>query len=471
MGNGKKVYQAVLFSIVFLFTFGTSLVWADDGIEVLRQTSKAFTQVAKKAIPAVVSIKVEKSIERGSGFGNSPFGDDFFDRFFGPMRPRQQAPRKQKQVGQGSGFVISPDGYIMTNNHVVGSAEKITVTFSSGKEYKAELIGTDPDSDVAVIKIDVKDQPVIELADSDALEIGEWVIAVGNPFGLDATVTVGVVSAKGRSGVGITNYEDFIQTDAAINPGNSGGPLLNLDGKAVGINTAIFSQSGGYMGIGFAIPINMAEAIKDQLIESGKVARGYLGVEMSPKEMTPELAKLFGLEEENGVIITKVLEDSPAEKAGLKADDVIVKLNGKEVDNYLTFRNSIAFIAPGTEIVLTIYRNGKEKEMEVEIGSQAESVLGIANKWGLQVQNLTKDTAKQFGYEVDDGVIVSKVTDDGAADSAGVRPGMLILNINRKRIGSVDEFNDTMKKLGEAKKVYMLVRHDSYAEYVLLKLE
>jgi serine protease Do len=279
----------------------------DNGISVLRKTGKAFTEVAKKAIPAVVSVKVEKSLPKGSQqYHQSPLGDDFFEHFFGP-RYRQPLPSPRKQVGQGSGFIISKDGYILTNNHVVGGADKITVTLNDSREFTAKLIGADPSTDVAIIKIEGKSLPFIELGDSDELEIGEWAIAVGNPFGLNASVTVGVVSAKGRSSLGITGrggYEDFIQTDAAINPGNSGGPLLNIDGKAVGLNTAIFSQSGGYMGIGFAIPINMAANVKDQLVKFGKVERGFIGIYMDQNEITRELADLFGLKENHGVIIT-----------------------------------------------------------------------------------------------------------------------------------------------------------------------
>jgi serine protease Do len=242
-------------------------------------------------------------------FQNSPFDDDFFRRFFGPQaRPNQ--PQKEKRItGQGSGFIISSDGYILTNNHVVAEAEKITVVLKDGRKLDAKKIGTDPDSDVALIKVEGKDFPTIEIGDSDSLEIGEWVIAIGNPFGLSETVTVGIVSAKGRQ-VGITDggYEDFIQTDAAINPGNSGGPLLDIDGKAIGMNSAIISQSGGYMGIGLAIPINMAMAVKEQLLTSGKVTRGYIGITMNPEGLTPELAESFGYKGENGILVTEVLE-------------------------------------------------------------------------------------------------------------------------------------------------------------------
>jgi len=285
--NQRKTSKAmVFFLLLFIMSFVVVPVDADVSIEKLRNTSKAFTGVAKQVIPAVVSVQVSKSIEVSSrsqfGYG-SPFGDDFFEYFFGPgYREKDRSPRKYKQRGQSSGFIISSDGYILTNNHVVGDADEIMVVLSDGRKLEARTIGTDPKTDIAVIKIAGEGLPTIELGDSDALEIGEWVIAVGNPFGLSETVTVGVVSAKGRQ-VRTTEdvYEDFIQTDAAINPGNSGGPLLNLDGEAIGINTMIISESGGYMGIGLAIPINMARIVKEQLISSGKVTRGYVGITMT----------------------------------------------------------------------------------------------------------------------------------------------------------------------------------------------
>jgi serine protease Do len=291
----------------------------DDEITALQHLSTGFTRVAKRTLPAVVFIQVEKNVERGRGPGefNNPFdlfNDEFFHRFFGERFHRQ--PRQYKQRGLGSGFIVSHDGYILTNHHVVGDAEHIMVKLADGREVKAKLVGTDPKSDVAVIKIKGDDLPVLPLGDSDTLEVGEWVVAIGNPFGLTHTITVGVVSAKGRSGMGIEDYEDFIQTDAAINPGNSGGPLINLQGKVIGINTAIYSRSGGYMGIGFAIPINMVKAIEQQLIASGKVTRGYLGINI--QDLSEDLANSFGLKTTKGVLVADVVENSPAAKGGLK---------------------------------------------------------------------------------------------------------------------------------------------------------
>ncbi len=464
--------------LALTFFFPNPAAKGDNGLDLLRQSSKAFTEVAEKAVPAVVSVQVETVIEIGSDYGSpfgyhSPFDNEFFERFFG-----RKFPQERKQVGQGSGFIISADGYILTNNHVVENADKIKVILNDGREFNnAKVIGTDPESDVAVIKIDSEDLPTIELGDSDDLRIGEWVIAVGNPFGLSETVTVGIVSAKGRY-VGITKggYEDFIQTDAAINPGNSGGPLLNLDGKVIGINSAIFSRSGRYMGIGFAIPINMARQVKDQLVDTGKVTRGYIGIGMNPKGITPELAKSFGLEKNTGVLIAEVLEDTPAEKAGLKSGDIILEMNGKDVKDNISFRNSVSLVKPGTKIKLTILRGDKEKEITVKIGSKADSVLAkgsseIGQKLGLQVQNLTGELARKFGYKPGTGVVVTEVVRSSSADRAGIEPGMSILSVNRQEVSSVKEFNDALKESANTKEAVLLVKYDRFAWYVVLPLE
>lgn len=449
----------------------------DNGIETLRKTSKAFTDVAKKAVPAVVAVQVEQTVSGGMDmFQNSPFDDEFFRRFFGPQaRPRQ--PQKEKRVGQGSGFIITSDGYILTNNHVVDDAEKITVVLKDGRKLDAKKIGTDPDSDVALIKVEGKDFPVIEIGDSDALEIGEWVIAIGNPFGLSETVTVGIVSAKGRQvGINEGGYEDFIQTDAAINPGNSGGPLLDINGKAIGMNSAIISQSGGYMGIGLAIPINMAMAVKEQLLTSGKVTRGYIGITMNPEGLTPELAESFGYKGEKGILITEVLEESPAAKAGLKQGDIIVKLSGKEVVSNEAFRNAVSLMAPGTEIELVIFRDGKEEKLTVEIGSLSESKFAtktseIGKQLGLAIVAIDSDIARQLGVKGEQGVVVAEVTPDSPAEYAGIKPGMVILSVNRVEVNAVPEFNEALKETEQTKAARLLIKTGRMAQYVVLKLK
>jgi serine protease Do len=459
-----------------------TMVWTvsaaeDNGIETLRKTSKAFTAVAKKVVPAVVAVKVEKTVNSNTQdmFENSPFNDEFFRRFFGPQFSPPNQPHNEK--GQGSGFIISPDGYILTNNHVVKDVDKITVVLKDGRKLDAKVIGTDEKSEVALIKVDAKDLPVIELGDSDELEVGEWVIAVGNPFGLTETVTVGVVSALGRQ-VGITDggYEDFIQTDAAINPGNSGGPLLNLDGKAIGINTAIITQSGGYMGVGLAIPMNMAKAIKDQLLAKGKVERSYIGITMNREGLTPELAESFGLDKNAGVLVTDVEPDSPADKAGLKQGDIILKLNGKEIRVNESFRNTVSLMTPGTKINLTIFRDGKEKEVTVEVGSLSKSKFAmemsdIGKKLGLAVAPMDSDAARKLNVKGDKGVVIVEVTPNSPAADAGIEPGMIILGVNRANINTVAEFNQALEESTKTKQVRLLIKSGRFSQYLLLPLK
>jgi serine protease Do len=471
---------------VAILIAGTSCSGEENNgrLDVLRQTGSAFAAIAEKATPAVVFIKAEKTVAVGvpvQPFGyNDPFGffgDDFLQRFFhghGSETPRYQ-PREFKQMGQGSGFLISKDGYILTNHHVVGDADKITVKLHDGREFDAERIGTDEKSEVAVIKIKEKNLPYLELGDSATIRVGEWVVAIGNPFGLAATLTAGVVSAKGRSGIGIADYENFIQTDAAINPGNSGGPLLNIDGEVVGINTAIYSKSGGYMGIGFAIPIDMARSIKEQLVKSGKVTRGYLGVII--QEVTGDLAESFGLKEKHGILVSDVSEDSPAENAGLKQGDIILRLNGKETDKVSEFRNDIAANPPGTSLTLTIFRNGDEKEIKLKTGELPDDIRVAASsselidKLGLSVQNLSEETARKFGYEIGEGVFVSKVEQSSLAWQAGIQPGNLITSVNRERVATVQDFLQAAGKAEKNGTMLLRVRDGAYSRYVVLRFE
>lgn len=449
-------------------------------IDVLRRTAKAFTQVAKTAVPAVVFIHVEKTIETSGGYRqqyNDPFGffgDEFLERFFG----RRYAPqRRYKQTGQGSGFIISRDGYILTNNHVVGDADRITVKLYDGREFDAENVGSDPKSEVAVIKIDAENLPVVELGDSAELEIGEWVIAVGNPFGLSETVTVGVVSAKGRSNIGIAEYEDFIQTDAAINPGNSGGPLLNIDGDVVGINTAIYSRSGGYMGIGFAIPINMAKAIKEQLIARGKVTRGYLGVLLNREDMTEEMAESFGLDEARGVLVAEVVPGSPADEAGLEEGDIVLRLDGEDVVNNSTFRNRIAMVTPGTTVELLVFRDGERKTVGVTIGTlpgregATEAAVELARDIGIQVRDLTPELAQRLGYDMTEGVVVESVEQGSAAQQAEIQPGNLILSVNRRPVSTAEAFFAELAKTEASGRVLLRVRNPHYSWFALLRFD
>ncbi|HHO76232.1 MAG TPA: DegQ family serine endoprotease [Deltaproteobacteria bacterium] len=453
----------------------------DNALENLKETGKAFAAVARDASPAVVFIRVEKEVGSSPAM-RLPFDDDFFRRFFGqpmpgqPMPGQPQAPQKQKRMvqGQGSGFIITPDGYILTNNHVVGEADKILVKLLDGREFTAKIIGIDPPTDVAVIKIDAKDLPILPLGDSDKLDVGEWVLALGNPFGLSHTLTAGIVSALGRSSIGISDYEDFIQTDAAINPGNSGGPLINLEGQAVGINTAIFSRSGGYMGIGFAIPVNMARNIYSQLIEHGNVTRGYLGVTI--QELNDELAKSFGLKDTGGVLISQVMPDAPAEKAGLKQGDVVIRFNGEPVDSVAPFRNKVALTKPGTKVEITVLRDNKEKTFSVKIEKLTSEVNTAMSepesieKLGIGVTTLTKDLAQQHGYEGETGVVVTSVSPDSAAARSGIRPGILIKEVNRKQIKNVKDFEKAVSENGD-KPILFLVKDERGTHYTAIRLD
>ncbi len=449
-------------------------------LEALKKTGQAFSEVARKTVPAVVYLEVKTTVEvRGRRMPfNDPFdlfGDDFMRRFFGPGQEPEK--REFQKRGAGTGFIISEDGYILSNYHVVGNADKITVKLHDGREFDAKKVGADPKSEVAVIKIDADDLPYLELGDSQAIEVGEWVVAVGNPFGLTETVTAGIISAKGRSNIGITDYEDFIQTDAAINPGNSGGPLLTIDGKVIGVNTAIFSRTGGYMGIGFAVPINMARNIKNQLIEKGKVTRSFLGVYI--QEVTPPLAESFGLEKAEGALVSQVEEGAGADKAGLQSGDIILELNGEKVKDVGKFRNSVASNPPGTELELTIFRDGDKKKITAvtsEFPGQSEETAAAGenkayDRLGFTVTELTEQLAQRFGYDTQDGVVVEQVENGSNAARAGLRPGVVILSVNRKATASVEEFKKEISKVKDADSVLLLVKTPRGSRYVLMELK
>ncbi|MDD5458327.1 MAG: DegQ family serine endoprotease [Phycisphaerae bacterium] len=472
----KSLFCLVLTAIIL---FGNMAVLAQDGsVQVLKETGKAFSQIAAHASPAVVGVKVEKTVAQqgmgGSPFGNDPFNDEFFDFFFGPRGRTPNAPRQRKQQAQGSGFIITADGYILTNNHLVGEADKVMVKINDDKEVEAKVIGTDPDSDVAVIKVESdKELPFLELGDSEQIVVGQWVVAIGNPFGLSHTVTAGIVSAKGRT-VGLATYENFIQTDAAINPGNSGGPLIDIDGKVIGINTAIIGSTGN-IGIGLAIPINMAKNIYEQLIDTGKVVRGYLGIR--PQDMTSELAESFGIETTQGVLVAEVVPDSAADKGGIKQGDVIVEVDGRKVEKADSFRNAIALLKPGTEIALTVLRDGEEKEISIELAERpaGEGLAGDektpeTSKLGVSVQNLTDELVQRFGYEDMSGVIVTKVQPDSPAADAGLQQGMLIQQVNRTDVKNTKDFDEQIKKASGSRTILLLVNNGKYSQYVPVKM-
>lgn len=441
----------------------------------LQDLSAAFRDVAKTVSPAVVYISTEQTVK---GQQQVPdqfrdlFNDELFRRFFGV--PEQ---REYKRQGLGSGFLVSADGYILTNNHVVAKADKINVTLPDKREFNGEVVGTDPQTDVAVIKIEGEDFPTVSLGDSTSIEVGDWAIAIGNPYGLSYTVTAGIISAKGRADVGIVPYEDFIQTDAAINPGNSGGPLVNIEGEVVGINTAIFSRSGGYQGIGFAIPINMAKNIMDSLITTGKVVRGWLGVMIQP--VTQDIAKSFDLKETTGTLVGDVLKGGPAEKAGIKHGDVIISFDGQPIDGPNTLRNIVAQTGVGKNVPVVVIRDGKEQTIKVTIDEREEAKQASAEtpssaastKAGLTVQELTPEIAEQLGYEQDEGVVISEVEPGSPASEAGLRRGDLIKEVNRQSVRSLSDYNEAMASVDEGESFLLLVRRSDYTLYISVNPE
>jgi len=463
---------------VVLSVAGPVAAQEKNSIETLRQTGEVFARIAEKVSPAVVGIRAERTVtSRGrqqmpDWFFEDPFGGDFFE-FFKRDLPNRRAPQqRRRQIAKGSGFIISADGYILTNNHLVGDTEKVTVKLLDGLEKQAEVVGTDEGSDIAVIKIDGEDLPHLELADSDAIKVGEWVLAIGNPFGLSHTVTAGIVSAKGRNNLGIADYEDFIQTDAAINFGNSGGPLLNLDGEVVGINTAIIGATGN-IGIGLAIPANMAKTVYEQLVDTGKVVRGYLGVGI--QDLNAELAESFGLETTDGVLIPSVLHDSPAAKAGIKAGDVIVEFNGEKVADAHKLQRKVATLLPGTKVEIVILRDGKTEKLTAVLAERKKGLaqtedFSTQDKLGVKVRNLTDDLARRYGYEDQSGVIVEKVVQGSLAASAGIKPGNLIMKVNRKDVANVNEFNEAVAEATDTGKILLLVKEGSWSRYIILTL-
>ncbi|TVR41929.1 MAG: DegQ family serine endoprotease [Planctomycetota bacterium] len=445
-----------------------------QAISTLRALSHGFTAVAEDASPAVVFIKAERRVQapmRRRGMQppmdpHSPFNDEFFRRFFGdrfrgPEQPEGSEPAPRYRTGQGSGFIVAANGDILTNHHVVAGADRLTVTLHDGREFPATLVGSDEKSDLAVLRIEGENLPTLPLGSSAGLRVGEWVIAIGNPFGLSHTVTAGIVSAKGRSRVGIADYEDFIQTDAAINPGNSGGPLLNLDGEVVGINTAIFSRSGGYMGIGFAIPIDMASAIYLQLRDNGLVVRGYLGVRI--QDLNTELAESFGLARTDGVVITEVEAGSAAEQGGLRSQDVVIGLDAQPVLDVARFRNAIAMIAPGTEISLEVWRDGERKKLTITMGSMADAQVAQAavsdqlEAWGITVSVLDDEQRQAFNLREREGVVVTAVADGSRAAASGIRPGQLIVGVNHQEVNSLESLASALEQAKQTQRPIRLV--------------
>jgi serine protease Do len=443
------------------------------------QLSDAFEAASRKLNPSVVPIFAEHMVQIQNPFGSPEdpfrqfFGDDFFRRFFGTP----QGQGKQVVRSLGSGVIVSPDGYILTNNHVVQGADTLTVVLADGKRYPAKLVGTDPQSDVAVIKVAATDLPAATLGNSDSVKVGQWVIAVGNPFQLMHTVTAGIISAKGRSDIGLADYEDFIQTDAAINPGNSGGALADLDGNVIGINTAINSPSGGNIGIGFAIPIGMARDVMDALISQGKVVRGYVGLLL--QDLNDNLAKAMKLKNTKGALVGDVVAGGPADKAGVKRGDVIIQMNGQDVANSLQLRNQVAHAKPGTSVDFTLMRDGKqmdvkivlaERPKELKAGTEQQPQQEQYQKLGLSVQDLTPDLADQLGYQNDEGVVVTEVAGGSPAEQAGLKAGDLIKEVNRMKVRTVEEFKTAIGRLKSGSSTALLVRRGDTTFFVAIQI-
>jgi len=437
----------------------------DQDVYAADALSRAFIKVAEIAKPSVVTIKSTQVVTYET--------PELFRYFF-------RMPEDQEQVrqGLGSGVIVSKDGYIVTNNHVVENADELLVTFDK-KEYKAKVIGRDPGSDVAVIKIDAEDLKPVKLGDSDKLQVGEWVIAVGNPFDevLDRTVTAGIVSAKGRSGLarGKISFEDFIQTDAAINPGNSGGALVNLNGELVGINTMIYSRSGGSVGIGFAISVNLVKNVMQQIIDNGKVSRGWLGVMIG--DVDDEMAQALGLDEQTGALINDVVKESPAEDAGLEPSDIILKVDGQDIADSSELMRIIASYAPGTKVKLDVWRDGKSKKINLELGErpgEEELVSGRTtlkeNPFGISVQELTPDLARRLGYEGEEGVVIADVKGGSVADKERLREGDLIKSVDRKPVASVEDFDDIVQDVKEDDVVLFRLKRGSTSFFAALRV-
>lgn len=442
--------------------------------------SRTVIAVAKQAKASVVNVSSTKKVSEGQGFLESPspfFDDPFFRRFFGEEFERRfRRPREFRQEGMGSGVIVSADGYIVTNNHVVENADEIEVSLPDKRTFKAKVIGTDPKTDVAVIKIEATGLPILPWTDSSRLEVGELVLAVGSPFGLTQTVTMGIISAVGRANMGIVDYEDFIQTDAAINPGNSGGALVNLHGELVGINTAIFTRTGGYMGIGFAIPSNMVRTVMDSLIKHGKVVRGWLGV--SIQELTPDLAKEFGVSETAGALVADVMEDSPASKAGFERGDVVTELDGRPVRDPTHLRTLVADSAPGTKVTITLLRDKRRMSLEVTLGElpkdlSAQLTPGDAKGEhalaGVQVGPLSRDEAREL--RIKGGVVVRRINPSSLAARAGLQEGDVVREVNRQAVTSVEEFERRVGKLKAKERVLLLVTRGRATIYLAITPE
>ena len=469
-------YVMVALLVGLLAGFAPSLYAVSQEADTL-MVPNSFSQLAKDAKPSVVNIRTVSTVKGGGNVFNHFFGNpndgrrNPFEEFWGPYMDNQPQ-REFKQRSLGSGFIIDKEGYIVTNNHVVENADQIKVKLADEKEFDAEIVGRDPKTDLALIKISAKTDLIpIKMGDSDKANVGNWVVAIGSPFGLEQTVTAGIISAKGRI-IGFGPYEDFIQTDASINPGNSGGPLINMQGEVVGINTAIIASG---QGIGFAIPVNMAKDILTQLKSYGEVTRGWLGVGI--QDLSQELKRYYGVESDGGVLITQVFEGDPAEKAGIKANDIIVEIGGKTVTSARELSSIIANTEIGKKTTIKLLRDGKPKTVQVELAKRDDEKLvakgpGEENNddIGIQLMDLSQENAGRFGFEADEkGVLIIGIKPGGKAENAGVLRGDLIKEVNHERVSSVREYTKLVKKLDQGDELQFLIRR-AREGYVVITL-
>ena len=471
--NSVRLWLALIIAaIIFVFAFNLPTIIAylsyssqlgearaareqlADGTDL----THAFEVVAKALRPSVVSVNSVRRV---------PMNNDFSGGFFG-QHPQGEAIQR----GLGSGVLVSKDGYILTNNHVVAGADEVDVVLSDDRDLRARVIGVDEKSDIAVIKIAGDNYAAAPLGDSDKAEVGQWVLAVGSPFGLRQTVTAGIVSATGRANVGIADYEDFLQTDAAINPGNSGGPLVNLQGEVIGVNTAIASETGGNLGVGFAIPSNMARKIMESIIEKGRVERGWLGVAI--QDLTTELAQSFGYSG-TGALVGDVVDGGPAENAGIRTGDIIVEFNGKEVKNSAELRNLVASTTPGTQVDIVVVRDGQKKTVKAKIGSLDDMAASpgpaaAPAAWGMDVQTLTPQLARAAGVPEDQqGVIVTQVVRDSLADRVGIQPGDVIVSVGNSKITSTQDFRQAIASNNATAGLRLQILRDGMRRYVFIR--
>ena len=451
------MFQKINFHIVLLYMLSSlTIASATLPTSVDGQALPTLAPMLERTTPAVVNISTT-----GKVVVRDPFFDDpFFRRFFdAPERHRER-----RTTGLGSGVILDAEnGYIVTNSHVIDKAENIVVTLEDGEKFSAEVVGKDPGADIAIIKIEAKRLTEIQLGNSDDLRQGDFVVAVGNPFGLGQTVTSGIISALGRSGLGIESYEDFIQTDASINPGNSGGALVNLRGELVGINTAIYGPTGGNIGIGFAIPVNMVKQITEQLIEHGEVKRGRLG--FTAQDLTPELAEAFGTSRNKGVVVARVEPKSPAEKAGIKVGDVIIAVNGNEVESSAQVRNEIGLLRIGTQVSIEILRNGKTKLVKASIEEQVSNKISGKSLSPKLEGGEFRETLEDTSAGTTAGIEVVSV--NGNAGAAGLRKGDVIISVNKQRVKTFREMKAAIKK--NPKALLLNIQRDARGLFILIQ--